>query len=158
MNTLTSDCLADLTIVALERTAFLLADPAEVDDEALQATTRSASVRYGGPENGLVLLRTSDQFLLDLASSLLGVEPEEIDLATCGEDAIKELTNIVGGSVINELGGGECTYSIGLPQVVSGTDRLPSAGATSATCCVECDGNLLFVTWIPEAASASKAA
>jgi len=155
MSNLTPDRLAELTIKALERTAFMMADPVTLDHAALATANRSATVRYGGPESGVVALHTTDDFLRGLAANLLGVEPELIDLASYGDDAIKELTNIVGGSVILELGGRECTYTLGLPQLSP-----PSSGASerSRTCCLDCEGHLLFVTWEPAAVPASLAA
>jgi len=155
MKTLTPDRLAELTIKALERTAFMLADPITLDPEALAAANRSAGVRYGGPESGIVTLHTNDDFLRGLAANLLGVEPESIDLASYGEDAIKELTNIVGGSVILELGGNECFYTLGLPQLSPPSEGAPEL---SRTCCLDCEGNLLFVTWEPGAVPTSLAA
>lgn len=148
MKTLTPDRLAELTIKALERTAFMMADPVAFDPAAFAAANRSAGVRYGGPESGIVTLHTTDDFLRGLAANLLGVEPESIDLASYGEDAIKELSNIVGGSVILELGGLECAYTLGLPQLLPPVE---ASAEPSRTCCLDCEGNLLFITWEPGA-------
>lgn len=155
MSNLTPDRLAELTIKALERTAFMMADPVAFDPGAFAAANRSAGVRYGGPESGIVTLHTTDDFLRGLAANLLGVEPESIDLASYGEDAIKELTNIVGGSVILELGGHECSYTLGLPQLSTSSNG-PSQ--SSQTCCLNCEGHLLFVTWEPGSVPVSLAA
>ena len=119
--TITPDRLAELAVKALERTAFMMADPAEVSANAVASANRRATIRYAGPASGLVTIRTNDDFLRSLASNLLGEEPDAIDLTTCGDDAIKELTNILGGSVIHELGGADNTFSLGLPQVVQST-------------------------------------
>ncbi len=155
MNNLTTDRLAELTAKALERTAFMMSDPVTLDPDVFVAANRSAVIRYGGPQSGVVTLHTTDGFLRGLAANLLGLEPEAIDLASYGEDAIKELTNIVGGSVILELGGRECTFTLGLPELCP-----PSHGASqvSQTCCLDCEGHLLFVTWEPVAASGLLAA
>jgi CheY-specific phosphatase CheX len=153
MNTLTPDRLAELTVVALERTAFMMADPIAVDAVAMAATSRNATIRYSGPGSGALTLRTTDGFLRGLASSLLGVEPEAIELESCGQDAIKELTNIVGGSVVMELGGSDCTYSLGLPELLAPTPAAPRA-ASARSCCLDCEGQLLFVIWTPDAMAA----
>lgn len=155
MNNLTPDRLAELTAKALERTAFMMADPVTLDPDVFATANRSAIIRYNGPQSGVVTLHTTDDFLRGLAANLLGLEPEAIDLASYGEDAIKELTNIVGGSVILELGGRDCTYSLGLPQLSP-----PShvACQASPTCSLDCEGHMLFVTWEPGAACESLAA
>ena len=155
MSTLTPERLAELTAQALERTAFMMADQTEPNDSALGSATRCARIRYAGPSSGTVVLRTGDEFLRALASNLLGVEPEAIDMATCGEDAMKELTNIVGGSVVLELGGRDCTYSLGLPSLSACPTGTPEA---AQTCCLDCEGQLLFVTWEPDATPSSLAA
>lgn len=151
MNNLTPDTLAQLAAVALERTAFMMADPVPVEQDALASADRLATIRYSGPGSGIVTLRTNNEFLRGLAANLLGVEPDAIDLAACGDDAIKELTNIVGGSVILELGGRDCTYSLGLPQLAQPTKASPTM---SRTCALDCEGHPLFITWDPEAKAA----
>lgn len=147
--------LAELTITVLERTAMVLADPHEPDGSGAPLS-RSARIRYSGPNSGQVVLSASDGFLIELASSLLGVERDEVNLNEQGEDAIKELANIVGGSVVMELGGEWCTYSLGLPSVMGG-DQAPLP-PTAVECWVESEGELLRVAWIPEAATNTAAA
>ncbi len=93
----------------------------------------------------------------ELVSSLLGVEPEDVDPASQGEDAIKELANIVGGSTILELGGAECEYSLNLPELVEAPET-PEPGDRGAACFVESEGELLKVIWRPSDPSQSAAA
>jgi hypothetical protein len=149
MNMLTSERLADLTIKALERTAFVLADMVDPNEAAsLPTPGRFAQITYSGPTDGLVVLSASDGFLAELASSLLGVDPGEIDLNVQGNDAIKELANIVGGSVILELGGTDCMYSIGLPELIAAAPRL-QASQPGARCTLDSSGEALWVNWLP---------
>ncbi len=147
MSNLTPDRLAELAAKALERTAFMMADQASIDQAVLAKSNHRATIRYTGPGSGTVTVRTNDGFLRGLAANLLGNEPEEIDLAACGDDAIKELTNIMGGSVILELGGRDCTYSLGLPQVAAPSN---TAVALDRTCALDCEGHPLFITWDPD--------
>jgi CheY-specific phosphatase CheX len=153
--TITPDRLAELAVKALERTAFMMADPAEVSANAVSSANRRATIRYAGPASGLVTIRTNDDFLRSLASNLLGEEPDAIDLSTCGDDAIKELTNILGGSVIHELGGADNTFSLGLPQVVQSTN---TPATMDRTCALDCEGHPLFITWDPDAVASKKVA
>ncbi len=106
--------LARITIDALERTAFVLADPAD-DPQALPPISTTASIDYSGPCNGGIDLVASAGFGRNLAASLLGCEPSEVSDSTAAE-AVRELANIVGGSMILELGGTDCCYSLGLPR------------------------------------------
>ena len=155
MNHLTPERLAELAVKALERTAFMMADQTSISPEALSATNHRATIRYSGPCSGTVTLRTTDGFLRGLAANLLGDEPEAIDLTACGDDAIKELTNIVGGSVILELGGRDCAYSLGLPQIAPQSPKPPSI---DHTCALDCEGHPLFITWEPDAVAKPLAA
>ena len=102
-------------------------------------------------------LAASEGFICELASSILGVEPEDVDPAIEGEDAIKELANIVGGSAILKLGGEKCEYSLHLPELIQASD-LPSSDNNTQVCFVESEGELLKVIWQPTDSSASAAA
>ncbi len=106
--------LARITIDALERTAFVLADPAD-DPEDLPDAVTIASIDYTGPCNGGIDLVASAGFGRNLAASLLGCEASEVSESMAAE-AVRELANIIGGSIILELGGSDCRYSLGLPR------------------------------------------
>lgn len=153
MNTIDATQLADMTIQLLERTAMVLAEPAR--DAAQQlAPTRFASIAYSGPSDGAVYLCATDGFLREVAASLLGVDATEVDVERDGLDALKEMTNTVGGSVILALAGDRCTYSLGLPQLVAAAD-VP-ASAARAACTVVADGGMLRVLWGDGAASKTR--
>ncbi len=139
MTELTPETLNRITIEALERTAFVLVDPCDPGETA--EPTRHARIRFTGPTTGTMTVSASDGFLSELASSLLGVEAEDIDIETEGLDAIRELSNILGGSVLNDIGGQESTFSLGLPELVE-TD----SGDAGITATFDCDGECLRVT------------
>ncbi|MBX3373716.1 MAG: chemotaxis protein CheX [Phycisphaeraceae bacterium] len=146
---LTAGRLAALAIETLERTAFV---PAEVvtesDASRLPLTTHYAAIEYGGSRSGSVVIGASDGFLRDLASSLLGVERDEIELRVHGTDAIRELANIIGGSIVWALGGETCPFSLGLPVLLS-EDEGRSRDAGGLHCDLESEGERLRVRWIP---------
>lgn len=149
--------LADLTIEALERTAFVLADPAESTPNLSDLSSRAigARIKYAGEENGEFFLFASEGFVIELASGLLGVEPEEVDLSVHGDDALRELSNILGGSLILELGAEQRPISLGLPERCDPRTHRPSPEDTSTV--VESIGEPLFIIWRP-AQAASEAA
>ena len=78
MSDFNQDMLGEMAIEALERTAFVSAEPADKEflDE-LEPCEWYTRIRYTGPVNGTVYLAGSAGFMLGLASSLLGVEVEE---------------------------------------------------------------------------------
>jgi len=148
MNTIDQTTLANMTINMLERTAMVLAEPAEPGAD-LPRATRFALVDYCGPSRGTLLLSATDGFLRELAASLLGVETSDVDVETHGSDALKEMANIVGGSMILALSGDVCHYSLGLPRLLGDQDvPLRDAGAaTSVECTVVAEGSPLRVLW-----------
>ena len=158
MSQLTSQRIAQLVIEALERTAFVLAEPVDAERAAeLPAVTCFSRIFYTGPDQGQLFLAASEGFMRELVSSLLGVEPEEVDPVNQGQDAIKELANIVGGSTVLELGGADCEYSLNLPELVEAPET-PEPGDRGAACFVESEGELLKVIWRPSDPSRSAAA
>ena len=158
MSQLTSQRIGQLVIQALERTAFVLAETVDASEAAeLPKPTYFSRIVYTGPDQGEVFLAASDGFVRELASSILGVEPEDIDPEVQGQDAIKELANIVGGSTILELGGSDCQYSLRLPELLDGS-WAPEPGDNGAACFVESEGELLKVVWHPMDSSQSTAA
>ena len=158
MSQLTSQRIGQLVIDALERTAFVLAETVDAGEAAqLPKPTYFSRIVYTGPTQGEVLLAASDGFVRELASSILGVEPEDVDAEIEGQDAIKELANIVGGSTILELGGVDCQYSLELPELLDGSST-PEPGDSGAASFVESEGELLKVVWRPMDSSQSAAA
>ena len=158
MSQLTSQRIAQLVIEVLQRTAFVLAEPVDAERAAeLPAVTCFSRIFYTGPDHGQLFLAASEGFVRELASSLLGVEPEDVDPVSQGQDVIKEMANIVGGSTILELGGVDCQYSLKLPELVDAPE-MPAPGTRGAECFVESEGELLKVIWRPSDPSRSAAA
>ncbi len=157
MSEFNQDRLGELAIEALERTAFVAAEPADTEflDE-LSSCEWFTRIRYTGPISGWVYLAGSRGFMLGLASSLLGVEVEDVTIEKEGLDALRELTNIVGGSVVSALGGDHCKLSLGLPEVIE-SGAFPSGGA-GEHCVLDAEGERLELFWQPAEASDAQAA
>lgn len=157
MSDLNTDRLGELAIEALERTAFVVAEPADEDflDELPECDWHS-KIEYTGPESGSVILSGSTGFLVELASSLLGVCAEDVKTDGEGLDALREMTNIVGGSVVTVLGGVHCKLSLGLPEVIDSS--AVSADCACVHCILDAEGERLDIYWIPSTESNRKAA
>ena len=158
MTVLTPGRIGELVVVALERTAFVLVDV--VDNDRVKELTppkQHTRVEFSGAECGAIILSATDGFLIELASSILGVEASEVDSEQEGKDALSELANIVGGSVILELGGEDRYIKYGLPGEIEESD-LPEVGEHTVKCYLECDSELLVVTWQPASSEQAAAA
>lgn len=149
MTVLTPGRIGELVVEALERTAFVLVDVVDGDRvKELSPPKRHTRVEFSGAACGAIVLSATDGFLIELASSILGVEASEVDSEQEGKDALSELANIVGGSVILELGGEDRYIKYGLPNEIDESD-LPEVGEETVKCYLECDSELLVVTWQP---------
>ena len=155
MNNLDSSTLQAIVTDALERTAFVVADPIDGID-ADEGVSNFAFVAFSGPINGKVIVGASEGFLRELASSLLGVEPDEVDPDAEGDDALRELANIIGGSVVTAFGGEINNFSLGLPERTD-TDSVPDDGA-ALQCVFDSEGEALSVKVWPVAQSGAQAA
>jgi len=157
VNDINPESLANMAIEALERTAFVVAELADEDfvDE-LPNCEWYTRIEYTGPQSGAVYLAGSTGFLLELAASLLGVDADSVQAESEGLDALHEMTNIVGGSVVTTLGGDHCQLSLGLPSRVDASDIGDSAG--TQRCILDAEGERLEVVWAPAEQSESKAA
>ena len=118
MNNVSPESLAELAVEALERIAFVLASPVEFDEASRNAFQPAVAfaISFAGLGEGRVVLLADASFAAELAAGFLGAEPEEVDVLTSGRDAVSELTNIVGGSVVLALGGDQQEYQYGLPE------------------------------------------
>jgi CheY-specific phosphatase CheX len=156
MTTITRTVLADLTISMLERTAMVLAEPASDADEHPRAT-RFARITYRGPSQGTLVLGADEGFLREVAASLLGVDTAEVQIDTHGCDALREMANILAGSLIHAMAGEACEYSLGLPEPVAIEEVPGQDDATAGTrCTVVGEQGALHVHWRP--ASVARAA
>ena len=111
----------------------------------------------GGDASGTLYLSASDGFLAEIASSLLGVEPEEICLDVEGKDALNEMANIITGSLILQLGGDTESISLGLPRKLEKAHEY-SEESDIVEGIVETCGQVMRVTWVPGDAHEKSAA
>jgi hypothetical protein len=149
MSPLPADRTSQIVAAALEQTAFMPADPVAHDPRRLGEMTRCAVIRYDGPLRGEVYLHTTPEFIRALAANLMGIDPDSPDIDAYVDDAIKELANIIGGSVLHELGAQTMPLKLGLPQLASDT---PAPPPDASTCLLDCEGEPLFVSHVAYAA------
>lgn len=154
----TPDALAALATTALERTAFMLSERAEAGARGLAGATHCAVIEYRGPSAGSIGVRATPAFLRALAAGLLGVEPADITDDASATDALRELCNILGGSVVRALGGGDSSYSLGLPGVVDAEDPRIAGAEGTVVVTLDCEGELVQVISTPGGSSGARAA
>lgn len=144
MNNITADRLCELVTVALERTAFVMVDPADSGESDTFTPARRSRLQMTGDDwTGNITLTADEEFLRELASSLLGVDEDDVDIDEHGEDVLRELANIVAGSVSLELGGDKTHIAMGLPAILD----LSIPVSSDADTMLEGDPGFLNVQW-----------
>ncbi len=157
MSKIDQNQLAQLAIDALERTAFVLADPTDSQQaEELGQIEFFSILNYGNNASGAICLGASEGFVREMASSLLGVDDSEIDPTKEGQDAINELANIMAGSVILALGGDGQYFQMNVPRTTTASE-LPPLSSNAVECFVESESGVLRIWWLPDSVSAAAA-
>ena len=109
-----TEALSDRFIGALETMCLVIADP--IDPMSAAEVERHASIILGEGEHALNLhISASNGLLLEVATGLMGVGPEEIEGDEILLETLKELANVFGGEVIDLLGGEEFPFRPGIP-------------------------------------------
>ena len=117
MKVLDLEMLQNLTQDILGKMAFMFVEPME--DGGDYEGSLSACVEYEGPEGtDALILQGSSDFLMELASGLLGLEFHEVDKNVEGLHSLKEIANVLAGEIIRELGGEHAQFSLGIPYAL----------------------------------------
>lgn len=79
-----------------------------------------ASISFAGAESGIVAFYSTRDAAYEIAGSLLGVSPAEVN----GDmpDAIGEVTNMIAGALRTKMTDAGCPCSISIPTVTVGSD------------------------------------
>jgi CheY-specific phosphatase CheX len=112
--------LSQAFIDVLQRQAFLFADPISLD--LLQVPDSGwvrAMVSFNGPFSGAVELDLASELQAEAAANILGVEMDGTLSQESGDDALKELLNVVCGHLLTTLAGDRATFDLGIPQLLS---------------------------------------
>jgi CheY-specific phosphatase CheX len=111
----------------LANMAFLFTEPPA--DPPLEEVGRlECSIAYRGPTRGRLSLRCTPQFALTLAANLLDIDPESPEAALQGQDALKELLNVLCGQLVTTLYGQEDAFELTIPVITRPTEALAANG------------------------------
>ena len=119
MSTVAADCFRGMITQALERMAFVLAEP--VADEPLEVLADGvahAAIDLRGPVGFRLALSASAGLIRGVASGMLGLDAMEIDLREHAQATVAELANVFAGELIMLLTAGNEQASLGLPEDV----------------------------------------
>jgi CheY-specific phosphatase CheX len=121
MGTVTSDSFCGLVIQALERMAFVLAEPIELTPgEVLASCVAHAAIDLDGETPYRLCVAATPGMVREIAAGMMGIDAEEIDVDEHAAATVAELANVLGGELIMLLTSGVAAASLGLPSPVDG--------------------------------------
>lgn len=149
MMTVKSIDLEGIVTNALQRMAFVFAEPAAITaGEVLARGVASASIDLRGTSSFVVTVTATGGLVQEIASGMIGCDPEEIDVDDHGRATVLELANIFGGELVMQLATHTDCLLIGLPRDVSVEDagsHSDQAQQTGLCCIVGSDAGQLLV-------------
>lgn len=151
MSAMAAARLNAIVTTALERSAFVFAEPAGPGDLAvLPDCAGFAMIRTAGSVPGELHVGASEGFLRELAASLLGVDPGDVNPEEEGADALREMANMIAGSVTLELDGENRAFSLGLPEPADRA-RFDAAARVGQVTTLVTNGEPFRVVWAEKA-------
>ena len=99
----------------LQRFAFMFAEAPENPDQIWQGTYLHSTIAFRGPGSGTISLMAPEPLCTDSAANILGVMDTSDLTPDAGEDAIKELSNVICGEFVSILYGSKVIVDLTVP-------------------------------------------
>ena len=102
----------------LEQQAFMFSDPC--DKAELHPDSESyyhATLVFEGAVQGTLELAISIELSQELAANILGIEPDDTDIAEAAPDALKELLNVICGQFLTASYGSGSVFRLSIPDL-----------------------------------------
>ncbi|MBL8753279.1 MAG: chemotaxis protein CheX [Planctomycetes bacterium] len=120
MATVTADSFLGLATMALERMAFVITTPSEdTPGEVLVDCVAHAVIEATGDHSYTLCVSASPGMVKEIASGMMGVDPDEIDVDDHARATVGELANILGGELVMLVTAGDSQMSLSLPTETS---------------------------------------
>ncbi len=137
-------------VKSLESMASLLCEEAEEYRNDLDDYCAHVRVNVRGDGRHTIINLSGDSgFLVEFASSMLGVMTDEVDLELQGVSALLDFGSVASGEVIRVLGGERAEFDLSPPETIS-RDELAAFeakhGEPSTLICVQSDDGFLRVS------------
>lgn len=150
MNSVTADSFAGLVALALERMAFVITEPLDTTPaEVLVKAAAHAAVEAAGTGRYVVGVSATPGMVREVASGMMGMDADDIDVDDHARATVAELANIFGGELIMLLTSGDSQMSLGLPRDIGDDEAgglLDQANERGFTCVLGSDAGSLLVT------------
>lgn len=135
------EILRDTFVRVIEVLAMAFAELAEIDELGpVDAGWLRAEITIRGADQGTIELLTTQAAAIELASSMLGVERDEIELGEAGFDALKEVLNVTAGQFLTDWRGSGVVFELGTPSVERIGDASTGASEWQEAAAIDLDG------------------
>ena len=98
----------------IEKMAFMFVEEAE-DDEKEADGALKAEMQFSGAYGGSVIIAVSHETANELASNVLGVDPDDENIEELRNDALRELLNVTCGNLLTAHYGEEPVFDLSVP-------------------------------------------
>ncbi len=124
----TKAVLHDVFPRMLEELTFLFAD--DPDGRAsIPGDAVIVNIAFSGPYSGTLDMSIARSLGIEMATNLLGLDPDDASAERAGEDALRELMNVTCGHVLTGIAGSEPVFNLSIPTVRSiGADEWNALG------------------------------
>jgi chemotaxis protein CheY-P-specific phosphatase CheC len=95
----------------------MFAEPVSREETpGLDSDGLSVNMEFSGPISGGLTLAASREAAAEIAANILGVDADDIVAQRGGEDALKELLNVICGRLLTALAGEGPIFNLSVPQ------------------------------------------
>ena len=105
------------TMLSMEISVSEEAPPEQAGENRMVGT-----LNFAGNVIGIISIQVTNDFGYQMAASMLGIEPEEVESINEVKDLLAEITNIVGGNVKSALNDAGFPCVLSTPAITFGTD------------------------------------
>lgn len=99
----------------LEEAAFIFTESVEEAPE-WPGPLLEAKLTFSAQKSGVLSMISTQQFCVEIAANLLGIDPSDPTALSRGSNAICEMLNIICGSFVVEVFGNQVVTHIGIPE------------------------------------------
>jgi hypothetical protein len=134
MNAFAIDSFTGIVSHALERMAFVIAEPSEAPPAAaLAECVAHANIVLRGLGQHTLTVAATPGMVREFASGMLGVDVDEVDVAEHADAAVGELANVLAGELVMMATAGDSPASLGLPRQIAAAEAAQQLAVAEAT-------------------------
>jgi len=142
--------LSDSLMEIMEAMAFMFVAPAPKGDTLLvDGNYLQSKIEFWGEIEGSIKISAEEALCIELASNILGMEPQDPDCADKAKDALKETVNTVCGRFLTNAAGNEPLFKLSTPTIRSITlEQMKEIYANEHSCLLAVEQHPILIELI----------